>query len=134
VLTSSEDFGAYVQFDFVAEKEGVRIYPDKVRLLIALDNGQLVGFDAVPYYAFHQSRTFPAKITLDQALRKLRSDFQVAESRLAFIVKSGNQEAYCYEFRGKYQGEEYLLYLNAATGAEEKIQRILKTPRGEFLQ
>jgi hypothetical protein len=134
VLTSSEDFGAYVQFDFVAEQEGVRIYPDKVRLMIALDNGQLVGFDAVPYYAFHHSRVFPAKITLDQAVRKLRPDFQVSESRLAVITKSGNQEAYCYEFRGQYQGEEYLLYLNAATGAEEKIQRILKTPRGEFLQ
>jgi len=134
VLTSNEDFGAYVQFDFVAEKEGVRIYPDKVRLMIALDNGQLVGFDAAPYYAFHHTRTLPAKISMDQAVRKLRPDFQVSESRLAVIAKSGNQEVYCYEFRGRYQGEEYLLYLNASTGAEEKIQRILKTPRGEFLQ
>ena len=134
VLTSSEDFGAYVQFDFVAEKEGVRIYPDKVRLMIALDNGQLVGFDAVPYFAFHHSRTFPAKISMDLAVRKLRPDFQVSERRLAVIAKSGNQEVYSYEFRGRYQGEEYLLYLNASTGVEEKIQRILKTPRGEFLQ
>lgn len=134
VLTSSEDFGAYVQFDFVAEKEGVRLYPDKVRLMLALDNGQAIGFDAVPYYAFHHSRTFPVKLSMDQAVRKLRTDFKVSEKRLALIVKSGNQEAYCYEFRGQYQGEEYLIYLNASTGVEEKIQRILKTPRGEFLQ
>lgn len=134
VLTSSEDFGAYVQLDFVAEKEGVRIYPDKVRLMIALDNGQLVGFDAVPYYAFHHSRTFPAKISMDQAVKKLRPDFQVSEKRMAVISKSGNQEVYSYEFRGRYQGEEYLIYLNASTGTEEKIQRIIKTPRGEFLQ
>ena len=134
VLTSSEDFGAYIQYDFVAEKEGVRIYPDKVRLMIALDNGQPVGFDAVPYYAFHHSRTFPAKISMDLAVRKLRPDFQISERRVAVIAKSGNQEVYSYEFRGQYQGEEYLIYLNASTGAEEKIQRILKTPRGEFLQ
>ena len=134
VLTSSEDFGAYVQFDFVAEKEGVRIYADKVRLMIALDNGQPVGFDATPYYSFHHSRIFPAKISMDLAVRKLRPDFQVSEKRLALIAKSGNQEVYSYEFRGRYQGEEYLIYLNASTGAEEKIQRILKTPRGEFLQ
>jgi len=133
-LTSSEDFGSYVQFDAVAEKDGVRIYPDKVRLMIALDNGQLVGLDAAPYYAFHQSRTFPAKISLDQAVRKLRPNFQVLESRLAVIAKSGNQEVYSYEFRGRYQGEEYLVYLNASTGAEEKIQRVIKTPRGEYLQ
>lgn len=134
VLTSSEDYGSYVQFDAVVEKDGVRIYPDKVRLMIALDNGQLVGLDAAPYYAFHHLRTFPAKITLNQAVRKLRPNFQVQESRLAVIAKSGNQEVYSYEFRGRYQGEEYLVYLNASTGAEEKIQRIIKTPRGEYLQ
>lgn len=133
-LTSREDFGSYVQFDAVVEKDGVRIYPDKVRLMIALDNGQLVGLDATPYYAFHHSRTYPAKITLDQATRKLRPNFQILESRLAVISKIGNQEVYSYEFRGRYQGEEYLLYLNASTGAEEKIQRIIKTPRGEYLQ
>ncbi|TGE33966.1 PepSY1/2 domain-containing protein [Desulfosporosinus sp. Sb-LF] len=134
VLTSSEDFGSYFQFDFVAEKDGVRIYSDKVRVMLALDNGQIVGLDAAPYYSFHQTRTFPAKISLDQAVRKLRQKFQVLESRLAVIAKSGNKEVYSYEFRGRYQGEEYLIYLNAATGAEEKIQRIIKTPRGEFLQ
>lgn len=134
VITSREEFGAYVQFDAVVEKDGVRIYPDKVRLMIALDNGQLIGFDAVPYYAYHHSRTFPAKLTMDQAVRKLRPNFQVLESRLAVIVKSGNQEVYSYEFRGRYQGEEYLVYLNASTGAEEKIQRIIKTPRGEYLK
>ena len=134
VITSSEDFGSYVQFDAVVEENGVRIYPDKVRLMIALDNGKLVGLDTVPYYAFHHSRTFPKKLTMDQVLRKLRPNFQVVESRLAVIVKSGNQEIYCYEFRGRYQGEEYLLYLNAATGVEENIRRIIKTPRGEYLK
>lgn len=134
VITSSEEFGSYVQFDAVYEKAGVRIYPDKVRLMIALDNGQLVGFDAAPYYAFHHDRTFPAKLTMEQAVRKLRPNFQVLDSRLAVIAKTGNQEVYCYEFRGRYQGEEYLIYLNAANGAEEKIQRIIKTPRGEYLK
>lgn len=134
VITSSEEFGAYVQLDAVVEKDGVRIYPDKVRLMIALDNGQLIGLDASPYYAFHHTRNFPAKITMDQALRKLRPNFEVLERRLAVIAKSGNQEVYCYEFKGRYQGEEYLVYLNAATGAEEKIQRIIKTPQGEYLK
>ncbi|MCB8816268.1 PepSY1/2 domain-containing protein [Desulfosporosinus shakirovi] len=133
-ITSSEEFGSYVQFDAVVEKDGVRIYPDKVRLMIALDNGQLVGFDASPFYAFHHERIFPTKLTMEQAVRKLRPNFQVLESRLAVIAKSGNQEVYCYEFRGRYQGEEYLIYMNASNGAEEKIQRIIKTPRGEYLK
>ncbi|AFM43492.1 hypothetical protein Desaci_4657 [Desulfosporosinus acidiphilus SJ4] len=134
VITSSEDFGSYVEFDAVAEQDGVRLYPDKVRLMVALDNGQLVGLDAAPYYAFHHTRTFPAKISLNQAVQKLRTNFKIQESRLAVIAKSGNQEVYAYEFRGRYQGEDYLIYLNAQNGSEEKIQRIIKTPRGEYLQ
>lgn len=134
VITSSEEFGSYVQFDAVYEKDGVRIYPDKVRLMIALDNGQLVGLDASPYYAFHHERTLPTRLSMPKAVSKLRSNFQVLESRLAVIPKSGNQEVYSYEFRGRYQGEEYLIYLNASNGAEEKIQRIIKTPRGEYLK
>jgi spore germination protein len=134
VITSSEDFGSYVEFDAVAEQDGVRLYPDKVRLMVALDNGKLIGLDSAPYYAFHHIRTFPAKITMDQAVRKLRTNFRIQESRLAVIVKSGNQEIYAYEFRGRYQDEDYLIYLNAQNGSEEKIQRIIKTPRGEYLQ
>ncbi|WP_407306185.1 PepSY1/2 domain-containing protein [Desulfosporosinus sp. SB140] len=134
VITSNEDFGSYVEFNAVAEQDGVRLYPDKVRLSIAMDNGQLVSLDSTPYYAFHHSRTFPAKITMEQAVRKLRPNFKVLESRLAVIAKTGNQEIYAYEFRGRYMDEEYLLYLNAQNGNEEKIQRIIKTPRGEYLQ
>jgi len=134
VLTSSENFGSYVRFDAVAEKDGVRIYPDKVRLMIAMDNGQLIGFDATPYYEFHRNRTFSAKITSDQAKSKLRPNFKVMENNRAIVTKVGNQEVNCYEFRGLYQGEEYLIYFNAATGSEEKIQRIIKTPRGESFQ
>ncbi|MDQ7092999.1 germination protein YpeB [Desulfosporosinus sp. PR] len=133
-ITSNEDFGSYVKFEAVAEQDGVRLYPDKVRLAIAMDNGQLISLDATPYYAFHHARTFPAKIAMDQAARKLRPNFKVLESRLAVIAKPGNQEVYAYEFLGRYLDEEYLLYLNAQTGNEEKIQRVIKTPRGEYLQ
>ncbi|WP_206811239.1 PepSY1/2 domain-containing protein [Paradesulfitobacterium ferrireducens] len=136
VLTSSEDFGSYLQLEAINEQDGIRIYPDKIRLMVGLDSGKLVGFDATPYYAYHTSRTISkAKaLPLDKAKSKLRPDFQVTESRLALIPKMGNQEVFSWEFRGKYKGEEYLLYLNALNGNEEKIQRIIKTPRGEYLQ
>ncbi|GAB6172748.1 germination protein YpeB [Paradesulfitobacterium aromaticivorans] len=136
VLTSSEDFGSYLQLEAISEQDGVRIYPDKVRLMVGLDSGKLVGFDATPYYAYHTDRDVSKNkaLSADNAKRKLRSDFQVSESRLALIPKMGNQEVFSWEFRGKYKGEEYLLYINALNGNEEKIQRIIKTPRGEYLQ
>lgn len=134
VITSTEDFGGYIQLDAVSEIQGVRIYPDKVRLSVAKDNGQIIGFDATPYWAYHHPRTFNKKLTLEQAKAKLRPDLKVKESRLAVISKPGRQEAFCYEFRGSVNDEEYLIYINSVDGTEEKIQRIIRTPRGDYLQ
>lgn len=136
VLTSTEDFGSYLQLEAVSEKDGIRFYPDKVRMMVAMDNGQLIGLDATPYWSFHRNRSLNRSQVLseDSVRRKLRSNFQVKESRLALIPKTGNQEVLSYEFRGNYQGEDYLLYLNAFNGSEEKILRIIQTPRGEYLQ
>lgn len=53
---------------------------------------------------------------------------------MAVIPVMGNREVMAYEFRGKYQDEEYLVYINAVNGIEERIQRIIKTPKGEYLQ
>lgn len=134
VPTSVEDYGGYIRLEVIDEKDKVRHYPDKIRLTVALDNGQITAYDATPYYAYHHPRNLKSKISADQARTKLRSGFQIKETGLAVIPVLGNREILAYEFRGMFQGEEYLVYVNAESGLEEKIQRIIKTPRGEYLQ
>lgn len=134
VPTSVEDYGGYIRLEVIDEKDKVRYYPDKIRLTVALDNGQITAYDATPYWAYHHPRKLSSKITADQARAKLQSGFQTKETGLAVIPVLGNREVLAYEFRGTYQGEEYLVYVNAENGLEEKIQRIIKTPRGEYLQ
>lgn len=134
VPTSVEDYGGYLRLEVVDDKAGIRYYADKIRLTVALDNGQITAYDATPYWAYHHQRKFTQKLSVDQARAKLRSGFQTKETRLAVIPVLGNREVLAYEFRGTYQGEEYLVYVNATSGLEEKIQRIIKTPRGEYLQ
>lgn len=135
VVTSTLDYGSYIQVDAVAEDEnGVRLYPDKVRLTVAMDNGELIGFDANPYYSYHHDRKMNSLLTLDQAKAKLNDNFKIIEYRQALISKLGTDEAFCYEFRGTAFGEEYLVYINALDGSEEKISRIIESPRGKFIQ
>lgn len=134
VITSTQDFGSYTQIDAVAEEDGVRLYPDKVRITVAMDNGEIIGFDANPFYAYHHNRKLNKVLSLEQAKAKLDNNFKVKESRLALISKLGTEEAFCYEFRGTAYGEEYLIYINARDGSEEKISRVIDTPRGKFIQ
>jgi len=133
VKTATEDLGGTIHLEVVNEAQGFRIYPDKIRLTVGKDNGQIIGYDATPYWLFHHQRSFDQKITLDQAKTKLRSDLAIKETRLAIIPLPGWQEALCYEFRTSKDGEDFLIYINAENGTEEKIQRIIRTPRGEFL-
>ena len=133
-ITTTQDLGDTFQIDAVLLQGGVKAYPDKLRLIIATDNGQLVGFDSTPYYAFHHDRDFNRVISLEEARAKLDKNFQVTESSMAVIPKIGTQEAYCYEFIGTSYEEEYVVYINATNGSEEKISRVIQTPRGKLLQ
>lgn len=134
VITTTQDLGSTFQIDTVLVQSGAKIYSDKLRLIIATDNGQLVGFDSTPYYAFHHDRKLNKVLSLGEAKAKLDSSFQVKEHSMVVIPKIGNQEAYCYEFIGTGYGEEYLVYINAENGTEEMISRVIQTPRGKLLQ
>jgi len=134
VITTTQDLGETFQIDAVHFESGFKIYPDKLRLIIATDNGQLVGLDSTPYYAFHHDRNLNTVLSLEEAKAKLDKNLQVKESSLAVIAKIGTQEANCYEFIGIGYGEEYLVYINAIDGSEEKISRVIQTPRGKLLQ
>lgn len=136
IMTSMEDFGTYLHIEAVCEEKGIRIYPDKLRLAVALDNGRIVGYDSTSYWLFHHERSLEQEsvITPEQARKSLRPDLGVKESRLTVITRPGWGEILAYEFRGTINSEEFLVYINALDGSEEKIQRVIITPRGEFLQ
>jgi len=134
ILTSTEDFGGYIQLEAVNTEQDIRIYPDKIRIIISKGTGKITGYDATAFWLYNHGRTLQAKLTPEQAKAKLRPDLTVKESRLAVISLPGYLEAFCYEFRCSKDNEEYLIYINAEDGIEEKIQRMIITPRGKFLQ
>ena len=49
---------------------------------------------------------------------------------LAVIPTEWQSEILCYEFKGKVQDTEFLVYINAENGREEDILVIKDTPNG----
>ena len=49
---------------------------------------------------------------------------------MAIIPTKWKTEILCYEFKGKVDDTEFLVYINADTGKEENILVILDTPNG----
>lgn len=117
-------------FNFAYSENDVTIYPDLIKVKVALDSGEVVGFDAATYLHAHHKRDIPEpKITQEEARGKVRLDFDIDSIRLAMIPK-GSRELLCYEFKGKYKDNNYIVYINALDGKEEKILQIIKDENG----
>lgn len=112
-------------FNYVTNLDGVRIYPESVKVKVALDNGEIIGVSAEEYLKSYQSRKLdkPA-ITIDQAQKKVNPNLKIMEKRQAVIVNDLNQEVLCYEFLGTLENETYRIFINAKNGKEEKVEKL----------
>ncbi|WP_026893563.1 germination protein YpeB [Clostridiisalibacter paucivorans] len=123
-----------ILYNFAYTKDDVTIYTDLIKVKIALDNGEIIGFDASKYLKSHYEREIDTpEITKEQARERVRYDFDISKTRLAIIPDRGNNDLLCYEFRGKYKGLDFIVYINAATGKEEKILKIIKDENGTLM-
>lgn len=119
-----------ILFNFVNTENKVTIYPDLVKVKVALDTGEIVGFDASAYYLNHHDRKIvEPHLTEAEARSKVRQDFNIDSIRLAIIPK-GKNEVLCYEFKGKYNGSDFIVYINALDGSEEEILQLIKNENG----
>ncbi|QAT60573.1 germination protein YpeB [Acidilutibacter cellobiosedens] len=117
-------------FNFAYKNDDVTIYSDLIKVNVALDNGEIVGYDANTYLMNHQERDIPEpKLTQAEAREKVKVDYDIDSVRLAIIPK-GSREPLCYEFKGKYRGSDFIIYINAVTGDEEEILQIIKNENG----
>jgi len=113
------------------EQNDVLMYPDLIKLKIALDDGEILGMETTGYLNNHYQRTIGnVKITKEQARKNLNKDLDIKTERLAIIPTEWESEILCYEFKGKINDTDYLVYINAETGREEDILVIVNTPNG----
>ena len=114
-------------------QDNVLIYPDQVKVEIALDNGQVVGYEALGFIMANHEREFPEiKVTKEEAQKTLNDQLDVNRSALALIpLRSGN-EVLTWEFRGTYKGDTFFTYINVENGNEEQIFQVITNDNGEL--
>ncbi|MBB6674171.1 germination protein YpeB [Cohnella nanjingensis] len=112
-------------FTFVGTKDNVRIYPDKVTVRIALDNGEAVGLQAADHVYRPKSLSVgKPKIARAEAQKVLNPEFKVQSYNVSIIENEEKKEVLCHEFTGKINGSQYRIFVNADTGIEETIEQI----------
>ncbi len=120
-----------VTINYAYEQEGVTIYPDLVKLKIALDNGEVMGIETTGYLNSHEERTIEeVQISKEKAKQSLNPKLNIESQNLAIIPTEWKTEVLCWEFKGKVNDTDFLVYINAKTGKEEDILVIVNTPNG----
>lgn len=127
-------YGNAYLFNYAYKEDDVTIYTDLIKVKVAFDDGEIIGFDASNYLKSHHKRDIPKPaITKEEARESVRQDFDIENVRLSIIPSRGSKEVLCYEFSGKYMGSDYIVYINALNGKEEQILQIIKDEEGTLM-
>lgn len=118
-------------FNFAAMQNGIVLYPDLIKVTVALDNGEITGAETSGYLMSHRQRDLPAaKISLEQARNVLNPRLEAQGGNLVLIPVGAEEEKLAYEFQGRLGEENYLVYINAVDGREENVLKLIETPGG----
>ena len=128
--------GGVLTVNYAYEQDGITMYPDLVKVKIALDNGEILGIESTGYLNCHRDtrELSDAKITLEEARSKVNQNLNVSSSGLAVIPTEWGTEVLCYEFKGNTAENDFIVYINAETGEEEDILMIINTPEGTLTE
>ncbi|MFO6495999.1 MULTISPECIES: germination protein YpeB [Bacillus] len=124
-MDESSQYDGIGVFSFVPVQDDVWLYPDSIRIKVALDDGEIVGFNAKDFLTAHKKRDLPKpKLTPEKAKANLNPNVKVQETRLALITNDLSQEVLCYEILGTIENDTFRMFINADDGSEEKIEKM----------
>ena len=124
-LVDSKQYDAVATLEFAYVEDNVRVYDDMIHLQVALDDGDILGYEAKDYLINHRKRNIPKpKLTDDEARKYVNPRVEIMEDHIALIKNDLDEEVLCYEFIGVLDDDTYRIFINALDGSEEKVERL----------
>ena len=131
---SRQYYGGGVLFGFACTTDGgggsVLLPGDLIRIRLGGD-GSVELIDASACLMNHGERELPdGLLTAEEAAAGLSPRLEISGERLALLPLDDLTERLCWEFRGTAGERGYLVYLDAATGEEVRILRLIEDENG----
>lgn len=120
--------------NFAAASGDVTFYTDLIKVSVALDNGEILSFDARGYIVNHKERTVSEpKLSAEEASYKVSPLLKAEKVSRAVIPTEGQNEKSVYEVSCKTEsGQNVLVYINQDTGEEEQILILIISESGQL--
>ncbi|MFC0472917.1 germination protein YpeB [Halalkalibacter kiskunsagensis] len=124
-VIDSRQYDSIAMLEFVHLEDNVRVYTDLISVEVALDDGDILGYEAKSYLIYHKERDIPdPKLSEKEARERLNPRIDVMEDHIAVIENDLGEEVLCYEYYGVIEDETYRIFINAEDGEEEKVDRL----------
>ncbi|MCD7772014.1 MAG: germination protein YpeB [Oscillospiraceae bacterium] len=127
--TYYETYNGVCTVNFAYSQDGVTCYTDLIKVAVALDDGNVIGYDARGFLMNHVERTLSEpSLSETECQSNLSPMLSVISSQLAVIPSDSVEEKLCYEYKCQStDGRTVLVYVNTETGEEEDILILLET-------
>ncbi len=120
--------------NFAGEQNGVVIYGDLIKVRVCAETNTVIGVEAKSYFTNHTERLISTPvITEGVAESKLNQNIEVDTVRLALVPIGQTSEKLCYEFSGSFDGATYYVYIDAMTGRQVEMFKVVKSTEGTLL-
>jgi germination protein YpeB len=124
-MTQYQTHGGTVAVTFAYSDGGVVYYPDEICVELTRGGG-MTAFSAREYIKNRRNRDFPEAAVNQTKAEKSLSTLLTVEAHKMAVIFVDSEEVYCHEFKcvTEESGETFFVYINAQSGAEEKIVRL----------
>ncbi len=132
VWSASSENVCYVNLAPIVDE--IIMYPDLVKVKIELSSGEIVGYEASSYAINHTEREdLIAQITETEAKALISDSLIIDSTKLCVIPLDYVGETLAYEFAGEFDNYNYYLYIDAYTGSQVRVLRVIQTDEGELM-
>ena len=125
----------FITVNYAYKQGDIIVYPDLIKVKIALDNGEIIGIESMGYLNNHYNREISKSvISKEDATKNVSKNVQCEVKGLSIIPTEFNTEILCYEIKGKVNDIEFLTYINAENGKEEDTLILINTENGTLTE
>ncbi|NMA60903.1 MAG: hypothetical protein GX956_03345 [Firmicutes bacterium] len=127
-LTDAQSLQHRVIFTYVPKREEILYYGEPIKVQLSAADGSVLGFWGTPFY-LAQSRVQEDKTTIQTEIawiprEKVRQGVEILDQKFALVKNDQEEEILVQRLGVHYEGDYYLIYLNAQTGEEELIEQV----------
>lgn len=116
---------AYVQ-------NGVLIWPDRVLVQVRMDTAEIVGIEARNYWKNHIPRKLQTPLLTEQEARAALSEDANVTAVRQCLLPVKEQERLCWQFSMTVEDGEYIAYIDAMTGEELRLEKVMQLESGSI--